>query len=165
MGYGCKREGVQAETFSDLGSIPQSICHLPLIQTLQIFSVDSWTIPLSSCLSLTKHHSTPDGLNFTFQTLNLRRHLATVHHQDSSQNHRLACHQLSLNFFFFFSNMEGKLPRSPVERQFSGRSGHSYYSFLLLPPSPSCLSSLMYLVVKMCPIVFYQACNRVCMQC
>lgn len=141
MGYGCKREGVQAETFSDLGSIPQNMCHLPLIQTLQIFSVDSWTIPLSSCLSLTKHHSTPDGLNFTFQTLNLRRHLATVHHQDSSQNHRLACHQLSLNFFFFFFKYGGQASslssRKAVFRQVR--------SFLLLFSASSPISQLPFI--------------------
>lgn len=92
--------GVQEETFSVLGSVPPNTCHLPLIQTLQIFSADSWTTPLSCCLLTTKHHSSPDGLNFTFYTLNVRRHLATVRHPDSSHNHCLGCHQVSLNSFF-----------------------------------------------------------------
>lgn len=152
--------GVQAETFSVLGSVPLNMCHLPLIQTLQTFSADSWTTPLSCCLLTTKHHSSPDGLNFTFYTLNVRRHLASVHHPDSSHNHRLGCHQVSLNSFFRYVEPASLLSRRKARCR-------QVRSFLLLftASSPSSLSSLMYLGVKMCLIVFYQACNRVCMRC
>lgn len=95
----------------------------------------------------TKHHSSPDGLNFAFQTLNLIRHLATVHREDSSHTYCLGCDQVSLNLF---SGKYRQLPCFPVKAGF--RQVRSFL-LLFLASSPSSLSSLMYLVVKMWPIV------------